>query len=73
LRHYGFKWRKHGDMDQDRFIEMVETELMSLHDCFARNKITPGEFTRWNYGGTNKPSSCAHFIQVLLLKLKKGT
>jgi hypothetical protein len=35
-------------MDHDRFIELVETELLSLHEGnFARYKITPGEFTRW--------------------------
>ena len=34
--------------DQDRFIEMVETELMSLHEGnFARYRIKPSEFKAW--------------------------
>jgi len=35
-------------MDHDHFIELVETELLSLHEGnFARYKITPGEFAKW--------------------------
>ena len=34
--------------DSKRFVEMVETELMSLHDGnFARYRISPSEFKRW--------------------------
>jgi Fic/DOC family len=34
--------------DHGRFIEMAETELMSLHDGnFARYRISPAEFKRW--------------------------
>ena len=34
--------------DHDRFIEMVETELMSLHEGnFARYRIRPSEFKKW--------------------------
>lgn len=34
--------------DQDRFIELVETELLSIHEGnFARYRITPAEFARW--------------------------
>lgn len=34
--------------DQERFIEIIETELMSLHEGnFARYWITPSEFQQW--------------------------
>jgi hypothetical protein len=34
--------------DQDRFIEMIETELMSLHEGnFARYRVRPSEFNNW--------------------------
>ncbi len=34
--------------DHDRFIELIETELLSIHEGnFARYRITPGEFTKW--------------------------
>ena len=34
--------------DHDRFIEMVQTELLSLHDGnFARYRVTPAEFKTW--------------------------
>ncbi len=35
-------------VDSNKFIEMVETELLSLHDGnFARYRISPAEFKRW--------------------------
>lgn len=41
--------------DQSRFIESVETELMSLHDGnFARYWIRPAEFGRWREVWTRK-------------------
>jgi hypothetical protein len=34
--------------DRQKFIEIVETELLSLHDGnFARYYIQPSEFTKW--------------------------
>ena len=34
--------------DHDRFIELIETELLSMHEGnFARYRITPGEFAKW--------------------------
>jgi hypothetical protein len=34
--------------DSGRFIELVETELLSLHDGnFARYRVTPGQFEQW--------------------------
>jgi Fic family protein len=34
--------------DHDRFIELVETELLSLHEGnFARYRVTPGQFGQW--------------------------
>ncbi|MBX3256273.1 MAG: Fic family protein [Chitinophagaceae bacterium] len=34
--------------DSDRFIELVETELLNLHDGnFARYRVTPGQFEQW--------------------------
>lgn len=34
--------------DRARFIELIETELLSLHEGnFARYRITPSEFRRW--------------------------
>jgi len=34
--------------DHDRFIELIETELLSMHEGnFARYRITPGEFEKW--------------------------
>lgn len=34
--------------DQTRFIEMIETELLSLHDGnFARYRVSPTAFKRW--------------------------
>lgn len=34
--------------DHDRFIELVETELLSIHEGnFARYRITPAEYARW--------------------------
>lgn len=34
--------------DKERFIELVETELLSLHEGnFARYRVTPKEFARW--------------------------
>ena len=41
--------------DQPKFIESVETELMSLHEGnFARYLIRPVEFTQWKDVWTNK-------------------
>ena len=35
-------------LEQKRFIELIETELLSMHDGnFARYKITPAEFKKW--------------------------
>ena len=35
--------------EQDKFIETVETELLSLHEGnFARYRIRPVEFARWS-------------------------
>jgi DNA-binding Lrp family transcriptional regulator len=35
-------------VDQARFIEMIETELLSLHEGnFARYRVRPSEFKRW--------------------------
>lgn len=35
-------------LDNDRFIELVETELLSLHEGnFARYRITPSQFKKW--------------------------
>lgn len=35
-------------LDQDRFIEMVETELLSLHEGnFARYRVTPSQYNQW--------------------------
>ena len=40
--------------DQARFIEMVETELLSLHEGnFARYRISPSEFNRWKQVWSN--------------------
>ncbi len=37
------------EKDQSRFIEIVETEIMSLHDGnIARYSLRPSEFTRWH-------------------------
>ncbi|MFT4255145.1 MAG: hypothetical protein QM608_22010, partial [Caulobacter sp.] len=34
--------------DQDRFVEVAETELLGLHEGnFARYQIRPGEFAAW--------------------------
>jgi len=34
--------------DQERFIEQLDTELLSLHKGnFGRYKITPKQFERW--------------------------
>lgn len=34
--------------DQEKFIESVETELLSLHEGnFARYRIRPSEFKKW--------------------------
>jgi len=34
--------------DSGRFIELIETELLSLHDGnFARYRVTPGQFEQW--------------------------
>ncbi len=36
------------ETDQSRFIEAIETELLSLHEGnFARYRIRPAEFRRW--------------------------
>jgi hypothetical protein len=36
------------EIDRDKFIETVETELLSLHDGnFARYRIKPSEFAAW--------------------------
>jgi hypothetical protein len=36
------------DIDRTRFIEVVETELLSLHDGnFARHRILPSKFVSW--------------------------
>lgn len=44
------------ESDQAKFIESVETELMSLHEGnFARYWISPGQFARWkDIWGKNK-------------------
>ncbi len=35
--------------DQARFVEVVETELMSLHEGnIARYRLRPSEFEAWN-------------------------
>jgi len=35
--------------DQSKFVEAVETELLALHEGnFARYRIRPSEFRRWN-------------------------
>ena len=42
--------RNHGSSgaDQQRFTEVAETELMSLHEGnFARYQIRPSEFEAW--------------------------
>src|SRR5690606_16857498 len=39
------------DTDRSKFIEAVETELLSLHEGnFARYWIRPSEFRRWKAG-----------------------
>ncbi|MGN6394739.1 MAG: Fic family protein [Mucilaginibacter sp.] len=39
------------DADQEKFIEAVETELLSLHEGnFARYRVSPQAFTRWKSG-----------------------
>jgi Fic family protein len=39
------------DADQGKFIEAVETELLSLHEGnFARYRVSPKEFTQWKAG-----------------------
>jgi hypothetical protein len=47
--------------DQEKFIESVETELLSLHEGnFARYQIRPSEFNRWKQiwaDSTGEPSS----------------
>jgi hypothetical protein len=36
------------ESDQARFIETVETELLSLHEGnYARYRVSPSEFSRW--------------------------
>ena len=41
--------------DHGRFIEMVETELMSLHEGnFARYRISPSEFKKWQEAWSKK-------------------
>jgi len=40
--------RKIPDMDRAKFIEYVETDLLSIHDGnFAKYRVTPKEFNRW--------------------------
>ena len=37
--------------DQGQFIAAVETELLALHEGnFARYRVSPKEFERWNAG-----------------------
>lgn len=37
--------------DQVRFVELVETELLSLHERnFARYRVTPQQFQDWKNG-----------------------
>jgi hypothetical protein len=39
------------DADQGKFIEAVETELLSLHEGnFARYRVSPKEFAQWKAG-----------------------
>ena len=39
------------DAEQGKFIEAVETELLSLHEGnFARYRVSPKEFTQWKAG-----------------------
>jgi len=36
------------ERDRERFIEVVETELLSLHEGnFARYRVRPSEFENW--------------------------
>lgn len=37
-----------GEPDRERFREVVERELLGLHEgYFARYRVRPSEFTRW--------------------------
>lgn len=36
------------EADQGRFIELVDTELLSLHEGnYARYRVRPSEYARW--------------------------
>jgi hypothetical protein len=46
------------DADRARFIEIAETELLSIHEGnFARYQITPREFEAWQAVWQQKPTS----------------
>lgn len=45
IRHYATKI---SEADRQKFIEVIESELLSLHEGnFARHYISPSEFKRW--------------------------
>lgn len=52
IRHYA---EKINDADRQKFIDVVESELLSLHEGnFARYYISPSEFKRWKEAWSGK-------------------
>ncbi len=46
MRHIA--WQHAQGEDRARLVEVIETEIMSLHEGnFARYRITPSEFQSW--------------------------
>lgn len=52
IHHYAEKIK---DTDRQKFIEVIESELLSLHEGnFARYYISPSEFKRWKEAWSGK-------------------